>query len=765
MQTQNSNSNEIQTRLLDTHEDLHSPSKKEESSSIQTENLQEFSTFKQLNIANAPTTLLETIEALENEEAKLPDRKVLIKQMLNFFEKTTNQDCSIVTRISSICVSNQRILELLQILLCNSNQELRALTLLSSVDPEQFSDYEDCIFIAADYFSKNIKKFELLMNIISTTAENGLKGIYPLFSVTLRKLVKINCINEAMQFIDKLISNSIEISNCAINILIDNLCKGNRIEEAQTLLSRLEEYKPEHTFLSGNTNMEFSKLNVNCGVNITTWVIFLKNLFKNQKINLGILYYKKLIQQETFQCDQIFNIVIDGLFKNSKLEEIISVYNDMNIYEVKPSVATFNYIIESLIKNSEIDKAWEYYQRLLDTNQSGDNYTYSTLFRGIRDHSHKVYLQKAFEILDNMTNEGKRIEIILINVLLDSCVFLKEGKIIQNFFKKITTGYYRVEPDTVTLNTYLKGCIHTGYFNEAFMEFENLIDRIPPNDVTFNTILDACVRDNKMNKVNFVMSLMQSHKIKPDNFTYSTIIKGLNKTYESNEKDLQLAFDMFENVKKFSTPDEIFYNCMMDVCLRFDRIDKMLEIYEEMKSKQIKPSSITCGIAIKAYGMNNELDKAIEVYNMMKLNNIERSSVTYGCLINSCIKNNNLEKVFELYNEMDKLGYEMNTILYTTLIKAYAKVKNTKKVFEIFNKMKKDEKNPPNNITFNTVLDYSSKNLDLESSLRIFEEIVNFKNVQPDIISFSTLVKCKQHFHYNLLLFLYNIYFLNRLYQ
>ena len=40
---------------------------------------------------------------------------------------------------------------------------------------------------------------------------------------------------------------------------------------------------------------------------------------------------------------------------------------------------------------------------------------------------------------------------------------------------------------------------------------------------------------------------------------------------------------MFENVKKFSTPDEIFYNCMMDVCLRFDRIDQMLEIYEEMK--------------------------------------------------------------------------------------------------------------------------------------------------------------------------------------
>jgi len=739
----NSNDNRNQPDLLDRPEENLTPFKQEEIPVSEKEGSQESeASTSTKNQFEMPITLLETIEILESEETLPTNRKNLIKQMLNFFEKTPSQESSIINRICSICVSNQRIMDILNILICNPNQEFRALTLLSSVTPESFNDYEDCIFIVADFFSKNIKKYEILMNIIQTTAENGLRGIFPLFSVTLRKLIKNNCIQEAMVFIELLIQNSIEISNCSINLLIEVLCKNKRLEEAQKLLNQLETYEPSNTFLSTNTNMEFLKLNTNCGVNINTWVIFLKNLFKLQKPNLGTFYYKKLIQSEKFHNESIFNVIIEGYSKNLMFEQVLEVYNEMKTYEVKPSIITFNCIIDALSKNNDIKMTWEFYDIMVECGIQGDTFTYSSLFRGIREPMHKEYLLRSFDILESLLKDGRRIEVLLINVLLDSCVSLKEGGLIQSFFNKITSNYFGVEPDTVTLNTFLKGCVHTGLFNEAFTRFEELIERIPPNDVTFNTFLDACVRNNKMSKINSIMNLMQQHRIKPDNFTYSTIIKGLSKTYENNEKDLQLAFDMFENVKKFSTPDEIFYNCMMDVCLRFDRFDKMLEIYEELNLKNIKPSSITCGIAIKAFGNNNELDKAIGVYNMMKEQNIERSAVTYGCLINSCIKNNNLEKAFELYDELNYLGYEMNTILYSTLIKAYAKVKNTKKVFEIFNKMKQDELNPPNNITFNTVLDYTSKNLDLETSLKIFDEIVHFKNIQPDIISFSTLVKC-----------------------
>jgi len=40
---------------------------------------------------------------------------------------------------------------------------------------------------------------------------------------------------------------------------------------------------------------------------------------------------------------------------------------------------------------------------------------------------------------------------------------------------------------------------------------------------------------------------------------------------------------LFETAKKYSKADEILYNCIMDACLRFGEIDKMLDVFEEMK--------------------------------------------------------------------------------------------------------------------------------------------------------------------------------------
>ena len=53
---------------------------------------------------------------------------------------------------------------------------------------------------------------------------------------------------------------------------------------------------------------------------------------------------------------------------------------------------------------------------------------------------------------------------------------------------------------------------------------------------------------------------MQQYHIKPDNFTYTTIIKGLNKDSFSSTKsnqinktsEIDLAFQLFEKVKQIS---------------------------------------------------------------------------------------------------------------------------------------------------------------------------------------------------------------------
>lgn len=50
---------------------------------------------------------------------------------------------------------------------------------------------------------------------------------------------------------------------------------------------------------------------------------------------------------------------------------------------------------------------------------------------------------------------------------------------------------------------------------------------LKPNDVTYNSLIDACVRSNQMREAWKLLNEMQVNNIVPDNFTFSTLIKGI----------------------------------------------------------------------------------------------------------------------------------------------------------------------------------------------------------------------------------------------
>ena len=89
----------------------------------------------------------------------------------------------------------------------------------------------------------------------------------------------------------------------------------------------------------------------------------------------------------------------------------------------------------------------------------------------------------------------------------------------------------------------------------------------------------------------------------------------------------------------------------------------------------------------------------------MKENNLVPNSVTYGCLIDACVKNGKIDKAMEVFESMKKDGVQLNTIIYTTIIKGYAKAYKLDKALEIYHVMRMDEKNHPNNVTFNSLMD------------------------------------------------------------
>ena len=635
---------------------------------------------------------------------------------------------------------------------------------------------------------------DMIIKYIYCSCRYEIFCLYPVLSTVLSILCKTNTIPACELLLNLMHLYKINFSTSAINSYIDFLCRNNYLEECHELLTNMVKYIPEYslpknidTFLKekygenhlqkeeGEKELNYN-FKINCeknlisyGINIVSFGIYLKYLCKNDYLDLALFYYDQLNQNNILKDEVIYNLLLNGCSKKLDIKNLHRIYMDMINKGVLPNLITFNTIIDAFIRNKNTEKAFNIFNDMIKNKINPDNFTLSTLFKGINKPEHYKYLIQGVEIINKNIYP---VDIILINVLLDACIKLKDKKNFCEIFENIIEKKYKnINPDLITYNTFIKGCSKFKLYDKVEFAFNHLIDNskesnIVPNDVTFNSLIDVYVSQKNMDKVLQTVNMMQKYKIYPDNYTYTTIIKGLNKNsllknnnVNNNQNnannnpeifsniELDLAFKLFNHVRVISKPDEILYNCIMDACLRFGKIDKMLEMYEEMIRSGIKPSSITCGIVIKAYGMKGDLKSALNIYYKMKNEKIEISNITYGCLINACIKNNDLNKAFELYESLKNESYEMNTILYTTLIKAYSKQKDINKVIEIFNTMKKSQNSKPNIITYNSIIDCCIKCDKFKLAYEYFQEMLfdinntSENSIRPDIVTFSTLIK------------------------
>jgi pentatricopeptide repeat protein len=470
---------------------------------------------------------------------------------------------------------------------------------------------------------------------------------------------------------------------------------------------------------------------------------YIKALCKSGSLDKAVSVFNKM--KERFNPKECpYHTLIESFARTGNLPEAFKYFVKAKSNDITLRTNTYNTLIEAYVKVDNVPKAWDLLEDMRNSKIEADSYTYTCIFKAIKEN--KSDLLKASELLKSLEDESSvALDVILYNILLDAFVSNRMLFNACELLDRMELAESIIKPDEISYNTIIKGCGQTKNLSKAF-EFLNRMKKcsVKPNEVTYNSLIDVCVRCGELDSAWSLLPAMESSGLTPDNFTYSTLIKGI---YPRNDKGgLKKAFDLFNAMKSKGKvkPDEILYNCLMDVCVRYRDTYKAVAVFNEMELMEVKPSAITYGILIKAYGQANQLDNAFKVFKKMQNEGHNPNAVTYGCLIDSCIKNGAISKAQSIYDKMLRDGIRANTIINTTLIKGFTKTKNLKGALQIYQKMKSDSNSLPNNVTYNSLLDCCTKCNDLNMLETVFEEMKKTEN-KPDLITFSTVIKgyCK----------------------
>lgn len=150
---------------------------------------------------------------------------------------------------------------------------------------------------------------------------------------------------------------------------------------------------------------------------------------------------------------------------------------------------------------------------------------------------------------------------VSLNLLLDTCI--KCGKLscaVDLFHNLKNSESAFLKPDMISYNTLIKGCAIEKKDRLAFEIFLELKKEptLCAKDVTYNSLVDVCVRCNKLHKAWALLKEMLEGGQdipKPDNFTFSTLMKGIRPLDPqafgacNNMSELNKAFSLLNELK------------------------------------------------------------------------------------------------------------------------------------------------------------------------------------------------------------------------
>merc|ERR1719420_1941856 len=356
----------------------------------------------------------------------------------------------------------------------------------------------------------------------------------------------------------------------------------------------------------------------------------------------------------------------------------------------------------------------------------------------IRARSKEHDLEGAMQVFRKLQSSGVQLTSLAYNALLDTCV--QCGKVnvaLQHFTEMKDLGLV----DVVSYNTLLKAYLKQGQIAKARKLLAEMAESdIQANQVTYNEMLNALVAVKDRKEMWGLVREMNAMGMRPNSVTCSIILKSL--TAHSAKEDVCQAMALIDNLHE--DMDEVLFASVIEACVRVGQLDLLsskLQQYAGLGGLA-GLTAPTYGSMIKAYGRARDIERVRELWGEMRRRHVTPTSITLGCMVDALVCNSLPDEAFDLVRGIrDESEYAdiLNTVIYSTLLKGFAQARQPGRVQDVFEEMKQMGI-ACNTVSYNTMLDANARTGKMDRADELFREM-QASGVSPDVITYSTLVK------------------------
>ncbi|KAF8723099.1 hypothetical protein HU200_022252 [Digitaria exilis] len=460
--------------------------------------------------------------------------------------------------------------------------------------------------------------------------------------------------------------------------------------------------------------------------------ILIDGLCKEDKISEALSFLQKVRKEGKFKAlEMTFNTLMSALCKLGFIQDSNSIFCLMLKYGLTPNKYTYSTIIHGLCKVGSVREAFDIFERVTEEGMELDTVTYNSLINGFRLHGH---IREIPKMIDMMKNQGIEPDLVTYTILIAGhCEGgdVKEGMKIRKDI--IDQG---LELNIVTYSILINALFKKGLFYDV----ENLLVEICSigldlDVVAYSILIHGYCKLGEIGRALQVCNVMcSSQRVMPTSLNHVSILLGLCK-----KGFLDVARLYLENVAtKYQPTDVVLYNVVIDGYTKVGDIDTAVQVYDQIVMAGMSPTIVTCNSLLYGYCKIGDLHKAESYFRAIQISDLQPTTVTYTTLMDALSEAGKVHAMLSVFKEMTGKGIKANAITYSVVLKGLCKQLMFHDARNVLDDMYRQGYNA-DPIPYNTIIQGFCEARDVKMAFHMYELMVH-REVTPTPVTYNLLI-------------------------
>lgn len=301
---------------------------------------------------------------------------------------------------------------------------------------------------------------------------------------------------------------------------------------------------------------------------------------------------------------RIYTTLMKGYMKAGRVADTVRMLEAMRLQKDStshPDHVTYTTVISAFVRAGSMDKARQVLAEMARIHVPANLVTYNILLKG---YCQQLQIDKTEILIREMINEAKiEPDVVSYNTLIDGCILVDDSAGALSYFNEMRKR--GIAPTKVSYTTLMKAFASSGQPKLAAKVFdEMLIDsRVKVDLIAWNMLVEGYCKLGKVDEAKSVIQRMKENGLYPNVATYGSLANGIALARKPGEalllwNEIKERCAIGNGGEESSTssavpplkPDEGLLDTVADICVRAAFFKRALEIIACMEENGIHPN-------------------------------------------------------------------------------------------------------------------------------------------------------------------------------